>query len=74
MEYWETFLKEMKSFLFYFIEFQNDNTILFKKYPENYIVGGLNQQPIIMITNDENTFSTNNSCQKVWILKRHRTL
>ena len=65
MKYQETFLEEMKSLLPYFVEFQDDGIILPQEYPENYAVGGPNQQPIIMITHDESTFLANDSCRKV---------
>ncbi len=55
----------MKALLPYFVEFKEDGTILPKEYPEDCAVGGLDQQPIIMITHDKSTFSTNNSRQKV---------
>ena len=74
MEYQETFLKGMKSFLPYFIEFQDDGTILLKEYPEDCAIGWLNRQLIIMITYDKSTFSANDSRPKVWTLKRHRIL
>ena len=72
VKYWKTFLEEMKSLLLYFVEFQDDGTILHKKYPEGYIVGGLDWKPIIMITNNESIFSANDSWQKVWILERYK--
>lgn len=43
-------------------------------YPDNYGVGGLNRQPIIMITYNENTLSTNNGQQKIWTLDRYKIL
>ena len=60
-KYWEIFLKEMKSLLSYFVEFEKDNKILPKEYPSDYIFGGPDQQPIIMIIHDENIFSANDS-------------
>ena len=74
MEYWETFLEEMKSLLPYLVEFQDDNTILPKEYSKNCAVDGPNRRPIIMITHDESTFSANDSRQKVWTLEGHGIL
>ncbi len=68
MEYWETFLSEMKSLLSYFMEFSDDESILSKVYPDDYAVERLDQRPIIMITNDESTFSANDGRWKVWTL------
>lgn len=55
----------MKSLLSYFIEFSDDGSMLPKVYPGDCAVGGPNQQPIIMITNDKNTFSANDGRRKV---------
>lgn len=65
-KYWGIFLEEMKALLPYFIKFKGDSTILPKKYSNNGALRGLDWQPIIMITYDENTFSANNSYRKVW--------
>ena len=62
----------MKSLLPYFVEFQDDGIILLKEYPKDYAVGWPNQQPIIIIAYDKNTFSANYSYQKVWTLEKHR--
>ena len=72
--YRETFLEEMKSLLPYFVEFQDDGTILPKEYPEDCAVGGPNRRQIIMITHDESTFSVNDSRRKVWTLEGHGIL
>ena len=74
MEYRKTFLEEMKLLLPYFVEFQDNGTILLKEYPKNCAVGGPNQRPIIMITYDESIFSANNSRRKVWTLERYEIL
>ena len=57
MEYQKTFLEEIKSLLLYFVEFEEDNKILSKEYLSDCAIGDLDQQFIIMITNDESTFS-----------------
>ena len=74
VEYRETFLSEMKSFLPYFVEFSDDGSILPKVYPDNCAVGGSNRRPIIMITHDESTFSANDGRRKVWTLDGHGIL
>lgn len=71
VKYQEIFLEEIKTLLPYFIEFEEDNTILLKNLSDNYTVEDLDQQLIIMITNDKSTFSTNNSCLKVWTFENH---
>ena len=68
MEYKETFLNETKSLLPYFVEFSDDGYILPKVYPDNYAVERSDQRSIIMITNDESTFSANDGRQKIWTL------
>ena len=65
VEYRETFLSKLKLLLPYFMGFSDNSSILPKAYPDNCIVGGSDQRPIIMITHDKNTFSANNSRQKV---------
>ena len=51
----------MKSLLRYLVEFQDDDTILHKEYPERCVVGRPNRRTIIMITHDESIISANNS-------------
>ena len=74
VEYRETFLKEIKSLIPYFVEFQDDSTILPKEYLEDCVIGEPNRRQIIMITHDESTFSANDSRQIVWTLEGHRIL
>ena len=71
VKYQKKFLREIKSLLPYFIEFKKDGTIISKEYLDDYIVEGPNWQLIIMIVYDENTFSVNHNCQKIWTLKNH---
>ena len=40
IEYRETFLNEIKSLLSYFVEFLEDATMVPKKYPDDFAVGG----------------------------------
>ena len=56
------FLKEIKILFLYFIRFNKDRSILFKKYLENCKIVTSNQKLIIIITNDKNIFSANNKC------------
>lgn len=61
IKYWEIFMEEMKLFLPYFIEFEEDDIILLKQYLNNYVVGGSDQWLIIIIINDKSIFFANNS-------------
>lgn len=65
IEYKKEFLDIMKVLLSYLIEFNKKKSILLKKYLKNYVVGGLNQRLIMRIIYNKNTFSVNNSYQKV---------
>lgn len=64
----------MKSLLPYLIEFFKNKSILSKEYFNNYIVGVSDQRPIIMIIYDDNIFSTNDNCQKIWTLNSQEVL
>lgn len=66
IKYRETFLDEIKSLLLYFVEFLKDGAMVLIEYLSNCQVGRLEKIPIIMITYDKSTFSTNDSCKKVW--------
>ena len=61
VEYRKIFLEEIKLFLSYYVGFKEDGKILPKEYPSDCAVGGLDRQPIIMITHYESIFSTNDS-------------
>ena len=74
VEYKETFLNKIKSLLAYFVEFSNDGSMLLKIYPDDCAVGGADQRPIIIITHDENTFSSNDGQWKVWTWDGHGIL
>ena len=65
---------EIKSFLSYFVKFEEDGKILPKKYPSGCAVEGLNQRLIIIITRDKSTFSANDNQQKIWTLNGHNIL
>ena len=74
IEYREIFLNEMKSLLPYFMEFFKDDTMIPKEYSDDYTVERPDQRPIIMITYDKSTFSTNDRCRKVWTLNGQNIL
>ena len=71
VEYREIFLEEIKSFLSYFVKFEEDGKILPKKYPSGCAIEGLNQRLIIMLTHDKSIFSANDNQQKIWTLDDH---
>lgn len=43
VEYQRIFIEQIKALLFYFVKFQEDDTILPKKYPKDCSVKGLDQ-------------------------------
>lgn len=51
----------MKLFLSYFVEFKEDDIILFKKYLNNYKIRNLSWLSIMMIRNNKSLFSTNDN-------------
>lgn len=68
VEYRKSILNKIKSVLLYLVKFSDDESMLFKKCPNNCKMGGLNQRLIIIITYDKSPFSTNNSYQKYRLL------
>ena len=64
----------MKSLLPYFVEFQDNGTILSKEYTEDFVIKRPNRQLIIMIICGKSIFLVNNSYSKIWILKEYRIL
>lgn len=54
-------MNEIKSLVSYFIEFQNNGTILPKEYLQDYAVDEPNQWSIIIVTQDKKAFLANNS-------------
>ena len=62
----ERFLKIMKELELYLIEFEEDSTMKTKNYLSNCKVGGDKRQPIIVITYDKCTFSSNHGIHKAW--------
>lgn len=61
---YKNFLKKIEELKPYKIQFEEDGIIKAKTYLSDCAVGGPNQHPIIVITHDECTFSTNNGIQK----------
>lgn len=61
IKYQNFFLKKIKSLLPYFVEFKKNVKILSKKYSSDFAVEKSNQQLIIIIIYDKNTFFSNNS-------------
>ena len=62
----EQFLKTMKELEPYMIEFEEEGTMRAKNNPLNCEVTDKERRPIIVITNDESTFSLNDIIYKVW--------
>lgn len=66
VEYHINFLIKMEELKPYMVEFDKDGTMKPKTYPLDCVVKGENKWPIIMITHNKCTFSTNGSVKKVW--------
>lgn len=62
----EQFLKTKKELEPYLVEFEEDGTMKAKNYPLDCEVGGEERRPIIVITHDECTFSSNDGIRKAW--------
>ena len=65
VNYQGIFLEEIKALLPCFVKLKEDNIFLSKEYPDDCIIKGWNQQPIIIITYNESIFFANNSRWKV---------
>lgn len=74
VEYKKIFLSEMKSLLFYFVKFSDNEFIFPKVYPDNCTIKDSDQKLIIMIIHDESILFTNNDYQKVWTLNEYNIL
>lgn len=61
IEYQAWFLKKLKAFGLYLVEFCNNSFIKEKMYLSDYAVNGLNKRPVILITYNESTFLVNDS-------------
>ena len=64
------FLKVMEDLKPYMVEFEPDGTMKPKIYPINCVVEGSNRRLVIVITNDECTFSANDGVRQAWTKKR----
>lgn len=64
VEYRKLFLDKLKSLLPYLMEFSKDRSMLPQEYPDDYIIDGPDQRPIIIIIYNESTFFANNGYQK----------
>ena len=64
--YRKQFVQTLESLWPFVVEFEDDGTIKEKEYPPGCEVGGLTR-PIILITHDESTFSSNNSRRQAWV-------
>ena len=62
----EQFLKIMKELKPYLIEFEEDSIMKAKNYPSDCKVRDAKRQPIIVITYDKCTFSSNDGICKAW--------
>lgn len=71
VEYRRIFLEEMKVLSSYFVEFNEDESILPKEYSEDCNVSELNQRTIIITIHDKKPFFANDRREKVWTLKGH---
>jgi len=59
------FLNQLENLQPYLVEFDNEGNIKAKTYPRSCIVGG-HDSPIILITHDESTLSSNEGRSRVW--------
>lgn len=56
----------MKDLEPYLVEFEEDGSMKAKSYPDNCAVEGNIRRPVIIITHNGYTFSTNNGIGKAW--------
>ena len=66
----KNFLRRIEELKPYMVEFEEDGAIKEKVYPSDCVVEGEKQQPIIIITHDECTFSANDGIHKAWTQKK----
>lgn len=66
MENCKKFLSTMKDLEPYLVKFEEDGSIKTKEYPDDCAVGRDKRRPVIVITDDECTFSANDGIQKAW--------
>ncbi|RPA94322.1 hypothetical protein L873DRAFT_1937421, partial [Choiromyces venosus 120613-1] len=67
--YREQFVNALEDLWPFMVEFEDDGSIKEKAYPLGCEVGGLTR-PIILITHDESTFSSNDSWRQAWAADR----
>lgn len=60
------FLKKIEELKPYIVQFNKDGIMKPKACPPNCVVKSENKLPIIVITQDECTFSTNDGIKKAW--------
>ena len=61
-----TFLTRIEDLKLYMIEVEENGTMKSKIYPSDCEVRGNDRRPIIVITNDEYTFSANDGIWRAW--------
>ncbi|KAG0123787.1 hypothetical protein HOY82DRAFT_618690 [Tuber indicum] len=64
--YRERFVKVLEELWQFVVEFEDDGKMREKVYPNGCEVGG-KKKPIIIITHDESTFSSNDSRRQTWV-------
>jgi len=64
--YREQFVQALEGLWPFVVEFEDDEAIKEKIYPPGCEVGG-STKPIILITHDESTFSSNDSRRQAWV-------
>lgn len=70
----KNFLRRIEELKSYMVEFEKDGAIKEKVYPSDCAVEGEKQQPIIIITHDECTFSAKDGIRKAWTQKKDKFL
>ena len=62
----KTFLNKMEELKPYLVEFDENGKMKDKTYPPDCAVGDQDRRPVIVITNNECTFSANDGIRKTW--------
>ena len=62
----EKFLNTMKDLEPYLVEFEEDESMKAKNYPDDFAIGGDLRCSVITITHDECTFSADDGIRKAW--------
>jgi len=66
VEFRKRFIERLEELWPYVVEFEDDGTMVNKVYPEDCMVGGPGRRPIILVTHDESTFSSNDGRRQAW--------